>query len=92
MSRVEKAGESAKRQRADWRAVLAAPEGRRVLALILRQSNFLGASYAPGDALATAYNEGLRAVGRLIRDEIEDAAPGGYARLLLDFTAQREEE
>ena len=47
----------------DWQAVLKLPAGRRVLARLARTgAGALGASFAPGDALATAYNEGMRAM------------------------------
>ena len=66
----------------DWRAVLDLPAGRRVLAGMLECSNLLGASYAPGDALATAHNEGLRRMGRFIADNVLRARPALLAEML----------
>ncbi len=76
--------------REDLRAMLSAPEGRRVLRRILGATSFIAPSYAPGDALATAYNEGLRAVGLWLFGEIENTAPGEFARLLLESSKLKE--
>lgn len=62
----------------DLHAVAAEHAGQRVLRRILRQCNVHAASYAPGDALATAYNEGLRAVGLWLAAELDKVnAPAG---------------
>lgn len=47
----------------DWQAVLKTPAGRRVLARLARNTGVgaLGASYS-SDALAMAYNEGMRRI------------------------------
>lgn len=66
----------------DMRTVIEAPEGRRVLRRMLEQSNVLSPSYAAGDALGTAYNEGLRAVGLWLKAEMEKAKPGSFARII----------
>ena len=66
----------------DMLVALQSPETRRVLAGILRQSSLLRGSYASGDAYATAYNEGLRAVGIYLKAEMDKADPGAFARLL----------
>jgi hypothetical protein len=68
--------------RSDMRAVLNLAAGRRVLGAVLQASNLLRPSYAPGDALGTAYNEGLRAVGLWLKLEIDRADPEAFARLL----------
>jgi hypothetical protein len=47
----------------DWRALLASPGGRRLIAGLIRDSGYLAASHTPGDPLATAYREGARALG-----------------------------
>lgn len=62
-------------QREDLAAVLRLPAGQRLIRRLLVLSNTLGPSYAPGDAYATAYNEGLRRMGMLLLTEIQDAAP-----------------
>ena len=66
----------------DMRTVIEAPEGRRVLRRILEQSNILSPSYAAGDALGTAYNEGLRAMGLWLKAEMDRAKPGSFARII----------
>lgn len=73
---------------AAWRSILQAQQGRRVLGEILGQSNLLQASYVPGDALAMAYNEGLRAMGLWLKQEIMRADPALWAALL----EQKEED
>ena len=67
---------------ADMLTALKSPEMRRILLRILRQSNLLLPSYAKGDALATAFNEGLRAMGIYLKSEIDKADPDAFARLL----------
>ena len=49
---------------------------------VLEQSNILSPSYAAGDALGTAYNEGLRAVGLWLKAEMDRAKPGSFARII----------
>ncbi len=66
----------------DLRTVIEAPEGRRFLRRVLEQSNILSPSYAAGDALGTAYNEGLRAVGLWLKAEMDRAKPGSFARII----------
>ena len=72
----------------DMRTVIEAPEGRRVLRRILEQSNILSPSYAAGDALGTAYNEGLRAVGLWLKVEMDKSRPGSFARIISPESVQ----
>lgn len=69
--------------RQDWRSVLACPGARRVWGRIIHSTAF-GRSHCPGDALATAFNEGSRAVGLEIMSQIEMAKPGETAVLLAE--------
>ena len=66
----------------DLKIALNHNSSRRVLSKILTQCRPLAPSYAPGDALAQAYNEGLRAIGLWLLAEIEKAAPGQGIQLL----------
>ena len=66
----------------DWREVLALAAGRRVMARLVGVANALGASYAPGDSLATAHNEGLRRMGLHMLTHIQDAAPEHLAAII----------
>ena len=66
----------------DLQIALKHSSSRRVLKRILAQCRPLAPSYAPGDALASAYNEGLRAVGLWFLAEAEKAAPGQGTQLL----------
>lgn len=68
---------------ADWQYVLNAPQGRRVMAALLTHTGFLGSSYRSGDALGTAYAEGMRAVGLLIHTAATSAGQAGLAEALL---------
>ena len=68
---------------ADMLTALKIPEVRRVFLRILAHSNILQASYRK-DALDTAYNEGLRAVGLWLKKEIDKADPEAFARLLTE--------
>jgi hypothetical protein len=70
--------------RADMLTALGLPETRRLLMRIMAQSNILGLSYAAGDALATAHNEGLRRVGLWLKAEIDQADPEAFARMLAE--------
>ncbi|MBQ4132813.1 MAG: hypothetical protein IJD04_03645 [Desulfovibrionaceae bacterium] len=60
------------------------PEVRLVLLEILSACNLMQASYAAGDALATAHNEGMRRVGLWLKGEIDAADPEAFARMLLE--------
>ena len=67
----------------DMLTALKSPEMRRVLLRLLVHSNIMQASYRE-NALATAYNEGLRAVGLWLKKEIDKADPEAFARLLTE--------
>ena len=71
------------RELMELREVLDLPAGRRVFARLLGVTNVLAPSHAPGDALSTAYNEGLRCAGLHIVNEIRAAAPGRLPEILL---------
>ncbi len=66
----------------DLGAVLSLPAGLRFVTRLIRLSNYLGASYAPGDALATAYNEGLRRMGGILAAETAITAPDKLGNIL----------
>ncbi len=70
----------------DLAEVLALPAGQRFFSRMLQLSNYLGASYAPGqtrvDALTMAYNEGLRRMGQFMATEAALAAPEKIGKLL----------
>lgn len=75
------------KSRDDLREALSSKACRRVLQRVLNQSRPLAPSYAPTDPLATAYNEGLRALGLWFLTEVEKAAPGQGVELLQQPTA-----
>ena len=70
-------------EKADLLAVLGIPAGRRVLARLVQAAGVIGPAYAPGDALATAYNEGLRRMGLMIVDEVQAVEPAALVDILL---------
>lgn len=67
--------------RADLAAVLATPEGRRVLGLILAMTNILGPSTAP-DPYQTAFNEGMRRVGLWLKKSMDVINPRYFPDIL----------
>ena len=67
----------------DMLTALKVPEVRRVFLRIFAHSNILQASYRK-DAMDTAYNEGLRAMGLYLKKEIDKADPEAFARLLTE--------
>ena len=82
MAQSEKSTMDNSQAMTDLRTVIEAPEGRRFLRRVLEQSNILSPSYAAGDALGTAYNEGLRAVGLWLKAEMDRARPGSFTRIM----------
>ena len=68
----------------DMLTALKSAEMRRVLRRILAHSNLLQASYRPSGALDTAYNEGLRGMGLWLKQQIDNADPDAFARLLTE--------
>ena len=68
----------------DMVAALKSPEMRRIMLRILHKSNLLQSSFVKGDALATCHNEGLRAVGIYLKNEIDKADPDAFGRLLTE--------
>ncbi|MDL2267167.1 hypothetical protein LJC46_04170 [Desulfovibrio sp. OttesenSCG-928-G15] len=67
---------------ADMLTALKSPEMRRVLFRVFVKSNIFQPSFVRGDALTSAHNEGLRAVGLWLKGEIDKADPEAFARLL----------
>jgi hypothetical protein len=70
-------------------ALLRLQAGRRVVRRLLDKSNTLGASFG-GDAVNTAFNEGLRRVGLWLATRIEGAMPGELARLMQESSNDRQ--
>lgn len=73
----------------DLREALKSPACRRIVNRMLSGFNLLGQSYAPGDMLATAYNEGVRASARWLMGELEQAEPGATLALLKEAQEER---
>lgn len=70
------------RSAADLRAVLALPEGRRVLSRIVGEARVLGITF-DADPRKDAFNQGARHLGLLIRDWVEVADASALADVLI---------
>lgn len=60
----------------DMRQSLMRPECRRVIYRVLEESKIFAASFVPGHADITAFNEGARSIGMFIMRLAELAEPG----------------
>ena len=81
----------ARRQRAlDMRSVMETPHGRRFVWRYLNEMGVFGAAYAPGDALATAYNEGRRGAGLSLQAELKRLCASHFVRMHAEANAQVE--
>lgn len=67
----------------DITSVLATPEGRRVMVWTLALTGVYTPSFA-ATAERTAYNEGQRAVGLAVINQLQAVDPMAYANLLRD--------
>lgn len=63
----------ATQEQTDIQAVLALPEGQRVIQRIILATGRDRASFVPGDTGATAYREGQRSIGIQLTDWITEA-------------------
>ena len=72
---------------ADLRTVLKRPQGMRVLKRLFALSNALGTSFA-NDPYCTAFNEGLRRMGLVLLEDVQEAAP----KLAAEFIKPEKEE
>jgi hypothetical protein len=73
--------------RADWNWMLGDPRGRRILAGLLASFRFNASSYVPGDALATAYNEGARSCSAAIYATITQTGHDALVDILRELAA-----
>lgn len=71
----------ARQQANDMQAALKHHNTRRVFRRLLAWSNVMGQSW-DRDAACASYNEGLRAVGLWLAQQIEQATPGELAALM----------
>ena len=69
--------------RLDWLGALECPGARRIFGRMIYNAAF-GWQHCPGDSHGTAFNEGSRAVGLGIMNEIEQAKAGEVAVLLAE--------
>lgn len=88
---VKKAGQRArlerKRELDDLRAVLATPEGRRLLWRHLAEAGVFRLSFAHGEADTTAFNEGRRSVGLALMADIHALEPSYYLTMATEAAA-----
>lgn len=74
----------ADRERDDLRAVLALPEGRRVLRRLLKRADPFASSFA-SDAGLMAFKEGHRNMGLMLVSMIADADAKALAEVLVEM-------
>ena len=72
---------------ADWHWLLSDPRGVRVCIDLLDQFGLLAPSFVPGDALATAYNEGKRSCAIAINGGITTARQTALVEVMQGLTA-----
>lgn len=88
---ARKAKELAKRQRADTRAVLDSPEGRRVVWRMLERAGIFRSSFT-GNSSTTVFNEGMRNLGLMLMSDINEACPEKYLVMLNESRQRREDD
>ena len=57
-------------RKADWKWMLDDPRGKRIMVDLLRQFRLFAPSYVPGDTMAMAFNEGMRASSAVLTNTI----------------------
>ena len=78
-------------RREDMKAALESSNARRVFRRLLGWCNVMGQSWAT-DGHSSSYNEGLRAAGLWLAQEIEAARPGELAQLMRESADECAEE
>nr|DAN78451.1 MAG TPA: hypothetical protein [Caudoviricetes sp.] len=68
------------------RALLGLPQGRAFVRLLLERTGVFRSSYAAGDALAMAFQEGARNVGLQVIADLNEADAQAFAHLLMETT------
>lgn len=68
----------------DLRKVLSMPEGRRVLWRYLATANLKVSSFRGENTHNSAYQEGIKQIGRVILQDIEDSKPEAYFQMHKD--------
>lgn len=71
------------RMLADWRAVLALPQGVRVITNLLAATGVHGVAFGGPDTHFTAFQEGRRAVGDFIIHQVGAAMPDKLATIIM---------
>lgn len=66
----------------DVKAVMATPQGRRVVRRWLAAAGIHRSTFAPGAPDVSAYNEGRRALGLQIEEEVARHSPDHYLLML----------
>ena len=77
-----------KQSLADMEAVLATPQGYRVVLEILRAARVLQPTFA-SDAMISAYNEGWRNMGLRIARAVADASGAIAARMVVELLQEK---
>jgi hypothetical protein len=74
----------------DFCAVMASPEGRRVMVWLLEQTGPYRSSFAT-NALQMAYQEGIRKLGLIVTDKMASASPETWVAMQLELLSPKED-
>lgn len=83
------ARERRRRELEDLRWLLGHPQGRRIAGRLLAEAGVFRSSFNHSGSVM-AFNEGRRHMGIFITDELLEASPDGYMKVLKEFKAKDE--
>ena len=72
----------------DLRAVLALPEGRRLMWRVIARARTFQQSFVPGMPDVGNFNEGSRSIGSWLFDEILNAKPDAYQQMVREHKSE----
>lgn len=78
------AAEKRRREREDFKWLMAHPQGRRIVTRLLEEAGVARTSFNHSGSVM-AFNEGKRHIGLFLTAEILESAPEGYFKLLREF-------
>ena len=87
----DRARRLADRDRADWSWLLADRRGRRILWGLMADAGLFRVSHT-GEALATAFNEGRRAIGLALLDKTLTIDAAAFGRMQQEAAADASEK
>jgi hypothetical protein len=72
--------------RDDVRWLMAHAQGRRIVWRYLSAAGVYRTTFVAGDGLASAFNEGRRAMGLMLLDDVMTHAPAAHAKMVEEAT------